>query len=70
MGCGQHFLDGLRLPPPERAAEIFLGAGSEQERVQRLVDTIFDAYERKGAGSQPVSRSNSGAGALGALGVA
>jgi hypothetical protein len=101
MGCGQHFLEGLRLPPPERAAEIFLAAGSEKEGVQRLVDTIVDAFERKGQGWRPdggsgpnsrcehsgralaggaphtgvssvsrVFRSNSGAGALGTLGVA
>jgi AcrR family transcriptional regulator len=50
MACGQHFLESLRLPPPERAAEIFEGAASEQERVRRLVDTIFSAYEREGAG--------------------
>jgi AcrR family transcriptional regulator len=49
-GCGQHVLESLRLPPPERAAEIFGGAASRQERVRRLVDTIFDAYEREGAG--------------------
>jgi AcrR family transcriptional regulator len=50
MACGQHFLGSLRLPPPERAAEIFAGAASEQERVRRLVDTVFGAYEREGAG--------------------
>ena len=50
MGCGAHFLESLRLPPPERAAEIFRGASSERERVLRLVDTTFDAYEREGAG--------------------
>jgi AcrR family transcriptional regulator/DNA-binding transcriptional ArsR family regulator len=49
MACAQHFLGSLRLPPPERAAEIFEGASSEQERVRRLVDTIFVAYEREGA---------------------
>jgi AcrR family transcriptional regulator/DNA-binding transcriptional ArsR family regulator len=49
-GCGQHVLESLRLPPPERAAEVFGGAESEQERVRRLVDTIFDAYEREGTG--------------------
>ena len=51
-GCGQHVLESLRLPPPERASEIFGGAASEQERVRRLVDTIFDAYEREGAGME------------------
>ena len=50
MGCGQHFLESLRLPPPERAGEIFRGAAAEQERVRRLVDTIFGAYERGGVG--------------------
>jgi AcrR family transcriptional regulator/DNA-binding MarR family transcriptional regulator len=49
MGCGQHFLESLMLPPPERAAEIFPEAATERERVQRLVDTIFGAYERGGA---------------------
>ncbi|MEK6328706.1 MAG: hypothetical protein AABM66_14450 [Actinomycetota bacterium] len=45
-GCGQHALASLRLPPPERAAEIFAHAGSQRERVRRLVDTLFDVYER------------------------
>jgi AcrR family transcriptional regulator len=47
-GCGAHALASLRLPPPERAAEIFAGAGSEHERVRRLVGTLFDVYERGG----------------------
>jgi AcrR family transcriptional regulator/DNA-binding transcriptional ArsR family regulator len=49
-GCGEHFLESLRLPPPERAAEVFGGAASEHERVRRLVDTIFGVYERGEAG--------------------
>jgi AcrR family transcriptional regulator/DNA-binding MarR family transcriptional regulator len=56
MGCGQHFLESLRLPPPERAAEIFGGTASEQERVRRLVDTIFTAYEREGAAVEGARR--------------
>jgi AcrR family transcriptional regulator len=47
--CAQHVLGSLELPPPERAAEIFEGAAAGQERVRRLVDTIFGAYEREGA---------------------
>jgi AcrR family transcriptional regulator len=47
-GCGQHTLASLRLPPPERAAEIFADAASQHERVRRLVDTLFDVYERRG----------------------
>jgi len=50
MACGQHFLESLKLPPPERATEIFESAASEEERVRRLVDTIFDAYEREAEG--------------------
>jgi AcrR family transcriptional regulator/DNA-binding transcriptional ArsR family regulator len=56
MGCGQHVLASLRLPPPERAAEIFEGAASEPERVRRLVETIFAAYERGAAGLDGVRR--------------
>jgi AcrR family transcriptional regulator/DNA-binding transcriptional ArsR family regulator len=46
-GCGQHVLTSLRLPPPERAGEIFTGASSEQERLRRLIETLFDVYERE-----------------------
>jgi hypothetical protein len=56
MGCGQHHLESLRLPPPERAAEIFGGAASEQERLRRLVDTIFGAYERGAVGLEGARR--------------
>jgi AcrR family transcriptional regulator len=49
IGCAQHVLASLGLPPPERAAEIFGGAASEHERVRRLVETVFGAYEREGA---------------------
>jgi AcrR family transcriptional regulator len=55
-GCGAHFLETLRLPPPERAAEIFRGAASEHERVRRLVDTIFGTYERGAAGIEGARR--------------
>jgi AcrR family transcriptional regulator len=56
MGCGRHHFEGLRLPPPERAAEIFGDAASEKERVRRLVDTIFGAYEREAAGVEGARR--------------
>jgi AcrR family transcriptional regulator len=46
-GCGQHVLTRLRLPPPDRAGEIFAGAASERERVHRLIGTLFDIYERE-----------------------
>ena len=44
--CGAHFLQTLRVPPPDRAAEVFTGASSEHERIRRLVETSFDVYER------------------------
>ena len=56
MGCGQHFLQSLKVPPPERAAEVFGGAVSEPERVQRLVETLFCAYEREGLGLEAARR--------------
>ncbi|MFL5825168.1 MAG: TetR/AcrR family transcriptional regulator [Thermoleophilaceae bacterium] len=48
LSCGQHVLETLRLPPPERALEIFTGAGDESERARRMVETLFSAYERRG----------------------
>ena len=44
--CGQHFMETLQFPPADRAPEIFAGATSENERVRRLVETFFRAYER------------------------
>jgi AcrR family transcriptional regulator/DNA-binding transcriptional ArsR family regulator len=46
-GCGQHALASLRLPPPERAGDVFAGASTEEERVRRLIATLFDVYERQ-----------------------
>ena len=45
-GCGEHFMESLQLPPADRAPEVFAGASSENERVRRLVETFFGAYER------------------------
>jgi AcrR family transcriptional regulator len=44
--CGQHFMESLQLPPADRAPEVFAGASSENERINRLVGTFFGAYER------------------------
>jgi AcrR family transcriptional regulator/DNA-binding transcriptional ArsR family regulator len=44
--CGQHFMESLQLPPHDRAPEVFAGASSENERIHRLVETFFGAYER------------------------
>ena len=46
-GCGRHALASLRLPPPDRAREVFAGAASDETRVHRLIATLFDAYERE-----------------------
>jgi AcrR family transcriptional regulator len=44
--CGEHFVESLQLPPQDRAPEVFAGASSENERIHRLVETFFGAYER------------------------
>jgi AcrR family transcriptional regulator len=44
--CGQHFMESLQFPPADRAPEVFVGASSETERIHRLVETFFGAYER------------------------
>jgi AcrR family transcriptional regulator len=44
--CGQHLMESLRLPPHDRAPEVFAGASSEHERIHRLVETFFGVYER------------------------
>jgi AcrR family transcriptional regulator len=46
MSCGQHIAESLRLPPSDRAAEVYADTPSEQERIHRLVETVFDVYER------------------------
>ena len=54
-GCGEHFVESLRLPPGDRAPEVFAGASSEHERIRRLVETLFGVYER-GAGGITAGR--------------
>ena len=44
--CGEHFMEGLQLPPRDMAPEVFAGASSVNERIHRLVDSFFGAYER------------------------
>ena len=44
--CGAHFLESLRMPPPERAPDLFADASSEHDRIRRLVETSFGVYER------------------------
>ena len=44
--CGQHFMESLQLPPADRAPEVFADASSENERIRRLVGTLFGVYER------------------------
>ena len=47
-GCGQHFMESLKLPPADRVPEVYAGATSGDERVRRMVETFFGAYERGG----------------------
>jgi AcrR family transcriptional regulator/DNA-binding transcriptional ArsR family regulator len=48
--CGAHFMESRQLPPADRAPEVFADASSENERIHRLVETFFRAYERGGDG--------------------
>ncbi len=48
--CGAHLMESLQLPPADRAPEVFAGATSENERIHRLVETFFGAYERGAEG--------------------
>ena len=48
--CGQHLLESLRMPPPDRVRDVFAGATSGQQRIRRLVETSFGVYERGGDG--------------------
>jgi hypothetical protein len=43
-------MESLALPPHDRAPEVFGGAASEHDRIHRLVETLFGAYERGGEG--------------------
>jgi AcrR family transcriptional regulator len=54
-GCGQHIMESLQVPPVELAPRVFTGAASEHERIHRMVETVFGAYER-GAGAIAAGR--------------
>ena len=54
--CGEHFMESLQLPPADRAPEVFAGASSETERICRLVETFFGAYERGADGIEVARR--------------
>ena len=58
-GCGAHFMESLRLPPHDRAPEIFVRDDSKHERVRRLVETMFGAYERGADGMTAARRERS-----------
>jgi len=54
--CGEHFLEILRVPPADRAPDIFAEALSEPERIRRLVETVFGVYERGADGISAARR--------------
>ena len=62
--CGQHFMESLRFPPADRAPRVFAGASSENERIHRLVETLFGAYERGGDGITAARRERNDVPAL------
>jgi hypothetical protein len=58
-------MEGLQLPPHDRAPEVFAGATSEDERIRRLVGTCFDVYERGAGGLAAARREREDVPALG-----
>jgi AcrR family transcriptional regulator len=62
--CGAHFMESLQLPPTDRAPEVFVGASSENERIQRLVGTLFGTYERGADGITAARRERKAVPAL------
>ena len=63
-GCGQHFMERLQLPPADLAPDVFAGASSETERVRRMVETSFLAYERGADGITAARRERNDVPAL------
>ncbi len=62
--CGRHLLERLQLPPHDRAPEVFAGATSEHDRIHRLVEAFFGAYQRGAAGITAGRRERKHVGAV------
>jgi AcrR family transcriptional regulator/DNA-binding transcriptional ArsR family regulator len=63
-GCGEHFMEGLQIPPQDRTRDVFVGAASENERIRRLIHTVFGAYERGADGITAARRERTDVPAL------
>jgi AcrR family transcriptional regulator len=62
--CGRHFMEGLQFPPADRAGDVFAGVSSPDERIHRLVETLFGAYERGADGIAAARRERNDVPAL------
>jgi AcrR family transcriptional regulator len=62
--CGEHFMEGLQIPPRDRARDVFMGAASENDRIRRLIHTVFGAYERGADGITAARRERTDVPAL------
>jgi DNA-binding MarR family transcriptional regulator len=62
--CGAHYMEGLRLPPPDRAPDVFAAAKSENERIRRMTGMFFSAYERGADGMAAARRERADVPAL------
>jgi AcrR family transcriptional regulator len=62
--CGAHFMEGLQIPPPDRARDVFTAARSENERIRRMTSMFFGAYERGADGLTAARRERTDVPAL------
>ncbi len=65
--CGRHVAESLKLPPADLAPEVFTGVSSENERVRRMVETLFGVYERGGKGIATARRERNDVPAVGEM---
>jgi AcrR family transcriptional regulator len=63
-GCGQHFFEQLQMPPQDRAPEVFAGIKSNDERIRRMTQLFFGAYERGADGITAAQRERTDVPAL------
>jgi hypothetical protein len=57
-------MEQLRMPPQDRAPEVFAGVNSKDERIRRMTQVFFGAYERGADGITAARRERTDVPAL------